>query len=189
MLRSLGLFLLLATASLADLVERQVEVVEYFDYSVMYTPHDNCESVVDEWITAQTHQTVHEIAGEAGMRPLQHREEQARRQLRTSVSPRELCTACGCAQQLACRIQFRLCADTCGNYCTCARRLEDDEEPAGETVRTLGADGCGIWNQEAGNLNREEMSNVLSCKLTKVLKEADGLLCLGDAFEAVVNVL
>ena len=155
MLRSLGLFLLLATASLA-------QTDTFYDFTVLYSTH-SCEESVNTLIRTQIHQSVVDTAGQSFDKPVYGHDE-VRRNLRTGSSPRELqvnCNSpCGCAQYSACRIQTYFCADTCGGDtdCTCARRLEDDEP----RLLQIGDQCDKHWNQE--NLNYAEMdSNLESC--------------------------
>jgi hypothetical protein len=187
MLRLFGLFLLLATASSLDFT-----AVDHFEYTVLYSPHE-CGPNVDNWITAQTHVTITEIGGPKFNRPVTLRDTK-RRQLRAAaVSPRELvdCSApCGCSDD-GCRMMSWHCADTCFPDCTCERRLEDEDE-ASEIVNTARRAGtgeeCANWNPET--LNRSEMSSILSCELTNILKEENTRIpCLGDTIEARVTVL
>jgi NADH:ubiquinone oxidoreductase subunit C len=60
MLRSLGLYLLLATASLADDFGQHVEDHKQ-NFEVVYTLH-NCEEWVDTMIRIQIHETITKIA-------------------------------------------------------------------------------------------------------------------------------
>ena len=182
MLRSIALFLLLATAS----------VVTSHDYTVMYSAYE-CEESVKTLIRTQIHASISEIGGRSFNKPV-YGYDKITRKLRTGSSPRALqdCTTCEGCKLMACQIQKQFeCADTC-NPCTCDRRLEDDEP---RRLNPSDDEGCGNWNE--GNLTKTEMGDILTCEATKYIKEAmaerfaAANSCLPDIdeFTAIVTVL
>jgi hypothetical protein len=190
MSRSLGLFLFLATASVAH-------TGTHYDFTVSYSMH-TCEDSVNTEIRALLHQSIVEIAGPDFNSPVYGHDE-VRRNLRTGSSPRELedyvaCDSpCGCVEA-ECQMQpgqHPYCVDTCGggNTCSCTRRMEDREP------RLLhNGDQCAIWQED---LTYDEMDSILSCEATIYIKTAMAVpfaeedSCLGDIdqFEATVTIL
>jgi hypothetical protein len=139
MLRSLGLFLLLATAALAqDGVHRGYE----YTVTLMREGHDNEDCyAADVFIQAQMQTSASNATGglynhplyRAGAGPLN-------RKLRIGATPRELgwCNEnCRCQTVEMCHMGG-FCADSCPN-CACGRRAQDTDA-AGEDFEKRNAD-------------------------------------------------
>jgi hypothetical protein len=193
MLRSLGLFLLWATTSLA-----QQEGYHQKDYFVMLTRtmynETHCNEKAQLYIDANIRQAMEDATGGEINKVTHHLVQQKHindrtRKLRSAApSTRKLnwCNeGCNCAKYESCQMMY--CTNTCGGSSTCAcdrrRDLEEDDDeprflPGGEestfefgskVVSYHGDDTCGSWTPNDQGINHDEAENFLSCHCEKAL--------------------
>jgi hypothetical protein len=209
MLRSLGVFLLLETAALAQ---------QDLNYRVAMTRHnyteDHCEYVNTVITAAMQSSASSSTMGLFNRVVNREIEDPSRRKLRTGDSPRDLewCDAhCRCQTILMCQIGG-YCAESCTS-CGCDRRMEEEPEflwpqedvessfslegvgeeiIAGEGVGTRQLeDGdededCPVWDWHRDRkLSRYEIDEIMTCSASKALKGLaqelilEGNWCLG----------
>jgi hypothetical protein len=194
MLRSLGLFLLWATTSLA--ADRQ-EGNHQKDYFVMLTrthfDETHCNKQAQIYIDTNIRQAIDYATGGEINKVTHHLEQENNnnrsRKLRSGApSTRRLnwCNeGCNCARVEACQMMY--CTDSCGGSSTCAcdrrRDLEEEDDeprflPGGEestfefgskVVSYHGDDTCGSWTPNDQGISHDEAESFLSCHCEKAL--------------------
>jgi hypothetical protein len=217
MLRSLGLLLLLVTASVArDLTAALTDDLDYKVWMVRQNHAEEDCDAVDGDILLQMHESATSSTGGIFKKNVQ-REKDNGRKLRTGVSPRELgyCDEnCRCHRILMCQIGG-YCADSC-HPCECSyRHLEElpeffwevnvESSPAVVEVAGEGAgkvsagiqrggeEVCPEWDNKQ-DYTVDEIDEIMTCATSKALKEMarsfknDGNNCLGDPDLLVVHV-